>query len=299
MRLSGAGLGCPDWPGCYGQAIISDSADFKARAMQAFPDKPLDTGKAWKEMSHRYLASVLGIMILLLALTSWREKHCRAAAVAATAGLVFIVALQAALGMWAVKMQVMPIVVTGHLVLGMVTFWLLFWLYLRVNPEIVSIKPKPGLGVFANVAMLILFLQIVLGGWVSSNYAALACTGFPKCNGSWWPEADYQTALNIFNGLFTGYTGVISFAAQVAAHSLHRVGALVCFVLLSALMLSATSAHAPKSQRRAGLWLSMLLFIQISLGIISVKLGMPLWSGVAHNAARCIINAAFDCDQVL
>jgi len=289
VRLSGAGLGCPDWPGCYGQAMVSDSADFKDQAMQAFPDKPLDIGKAWKEMSHRYLASFLGLMILLLASISWREKHCRTAAVTASVGLAFLLVLQAALGMWAVKMQVMPVVVTGHLVLGMVTFWLLFWLYLRVNTEVCSVKPKAGLRVFAGFAMLILFLQIVLGGWVSTNYAALACNGFPQCNGAWWPDADYQTALNLLNGLFTGYTGVISFDAQVAANSLHRVGALLSFILLSAVMLAATSATAPKPLRRAGLWLSVLLFIQISLGIISVKLGMPLWSGVAHNAFAALL----------
>jgi len=289
VRLSGAGLGCPDWPGCYGQAMVSHSADFKDQAMQAFPDNPLDIGKALKEMSHRYLAAFLGLMILLLASISWREKHCRKAAVTTSVGLVLLVALQAALGMWAVKMQVMPIVVTGHLVLGMVTFWLLFWLYLRVNPEISQVKPKAGLSVLTGFAMLILFLQIVLGGWVSANYAALACSGFPQCNGAWWPNADYRTALNLLNGLFTGYTGVISYDAQVAANSLHRVGALVCFVLLSAVMLAATSATAPKAVRRAGLWLSVLLFIQISLGIVGVKLGMPLWSGVAHNAFAALL----------
>jgi len=289
VRLSGAGLGCPDWPGCYGQAMVSDSADFKDQAMQAFPDNPLDIGKALKEMSHRYLAAFLGLMILLLASISWREKHCRKAAVTTSVRLVLLVALQAALGMWAVKMQVMPIVVTGHLVLGMVTFWLLFWLYLRVNPEISQVKPKAGLSVLTGFAMLILFLQIVLGGWVSANYAALACSGFPQCNGAWWPDADYRTALNLLNGLFTGYTGVISYDAQVAANSLHRVGALVCFVLLSAVMLAATSATAPKAVRRAGLWLSVLLFIQISLGIVGVKLGMPLWSGVAHNAFAALL----------
>jgi fused signal recognition particle receptor len=289
VRLSGAGLGCPDWPGCYGQAVVSDSEEFKSLALQAFPDKPLDTVKAWKEMSHRYLASFLGLMIVLLALTSWRVKHCRSAAVTTSVGLLFLVAIQAALGMWTVKMQVMPIIVTGHLLLGMLTFWLLFWLHLRTNPEIDSIKPKAGLSLFAGFGMLILFLQIILGAWVSTNYAALACSGFPQCNGYWWPEANYQTALNLFNGLLTGYTGIISFDAQVAANMLHRVGALVCFVLLSAVMMSATSVKAPKPLRRAGLWLSVLLFIQIGLGIVSVTLAMPLWAGMAHNGFAALL----------
>ncbi len=125
--------------------------------------------------------------------------------------------------MWTVKLHVMPIVVTGHLLLGMMTFWLLFWLYLRVNPRISPLTARSnGLVVFARFAMGVLFLEIVLGGWVSANYAALACSGFPQCNGSWWPSADYQTALDLFSGLSTGYTGVIAFDAQVAANWLHQ-----------------------------------------------------------------------------
>ena len=289
VRLSGAGLGCPDWPGCYGQAIVSDQADFKAQADAAFPDQPLDVAKAWKEMTHRYLAAGLGVTILLLALISWREKQGRVTAMTASFSLALLVGLQAALGMWAVKLHVMPIVVTGHLLLGMMTFWLLFWLYLRINPKGADASGQTGLRNFARFGMLVLFLQIVLGGWVSANYAALACTGFPQCNGSWWPDADYQTALNLFNGLMTGYTGVLSFDAQVAANSLHRVGALVCFIVLSLVMLSATSEQHAKPVRRAGLLLSLLLLVQISLGIMGARLGMPLWVEVAHNAFAALL----------
>lgn len=290
VRLSGAGLGCPDWPGCYGQAIVSDQADFKAHAAEAFPGQIPDIAKAWKEMAHRYLAATLGITVLLLALLSWRQQQSRLTAVTATLGLVVLIALQAFLGMWTVKLHVMPIVVTGHLLLGMMTFWLLFWLYLRVDPKIslLTVRSK-GLVLFARFAMLVLFLEIVLGGWVSANYAALACSGFPQCNGSWWPQADYQTALDLFRGLDTGYTGVIAFDAQVAANWLHRVGALVSFVVLTLLMLNATSAHHSKPVRRAGLWLSVLLLIQIGSGVIGVKLGEPLWAAVAHNAFAALL----------
>jgi fused signal recognition particle receptor len=298
VRLSGAGLGCPDWPGCYGQAIpfdfaedgISDQADFKAHAAEAFSGQTPDIEKAWKEMTHRYLAAILGLTVLLLALFSWREQQSRLAVMITALGLVVLVGLQAALGMWAVKLHVMPIIVTGHLLLGMMTFWLLFWLYLRVNPKVspLTVRSK-GLVLFARFAMGVLFLEIVLGGWVSANYAALACSGFPQCNGSWWPKADYQTALNFFSGLSTGYTGVIAFDAQVAANWLHRVGALVSFVVLTLLMLNATSAHHPKPLRRAGLWLSVLLLIQIGSGVIGAKLGEPLWVGVAHNAFAAML----------
>lgn len=290
VRLSGAGLGCPDWPGCYGQAIVSDHVDFMAQAAEAFPGQTPDIAKAWKEMSHRYLAATLGVAILLMALLCWREQQNRAAVITASLGSVILVALQAALGMWAVKLHVMPIVVTGHLLLGMMTFWLLFWLYLRVKPKASQLPVRSnGLAWFARVAMGVLFLEIVLGGWVSANYAALACSGFPHCNGSWWPTADYRTALDLFSGLSTGYTGVIAFDAQVAANWLHRVGALVSFIVLTLLMLNATSAHHPKPLRRAGLWLSVLLLAQIGSGIIGIKLGAPLWAAVAHNAFAALL----------
>ncbi|MFZ2405282.1 MAG: signal recognition particle-docking protein FtsY, partial [Methylobacter sp.] len=290
VRLSGAGLGCPDWPGCYGQAIVSAHADFMAKAAEAFPGQMPDIAKAWKEMGHRYLAATLGVAILLLALLSWRGQHNRLSVITAAWGLVLLVGLQAALGMWTVKLHVMPIVVTGHLLLGMLTFWLLFWLYLRVNPKIKPLTAsRIGLTVFARIAMAVLFLEIVLGGWVSANYAALACSGFPQCNGSWWPKADYQTALNLFSGLSTAYTGVIAFDAQVAANWLHRVGALVSFVVLTLLMLNATSVHHSKPVRRAGLWLSALLLMQIGSGIIGIKFGAPLWAAVAHNAFAALL----------
>ena len=273
-----------------GRPLFSDQADFKAQAAEAFPGQTPDIAKAWKEMRHRYLAATLGVTVLLLALLSWREQQNRLAVVTAALGLVLLVGLQAALGMWAVKLHVMPIVVTGHLLLGMMTFWLLFWLYLRVNPKVSPLTVRSnGLVVFARFAMGVLFLEIVLGGWVSANYAALACSGFPQCNGSWWPKADYQTALDLFSGLSTGYTGVIAFDAQVAANWLHRVGALVSFIVLTLLMLNATSAHHPKPVRRAGLWLSVLLLMQIGSGIIGIKLGAPLWAAVAHNAFAALL----------
>jgi fused signal recognition particle receptor len=290
VRLSGAGLGCPDWPGCYGQAIVSGQADFLAHAAEVFPGQTPDIDKAIKEMSHRYIAAVLGIMVLLLALSSWRQQQSRLAVITAALGLVLLVVLQSFLSMLTVKLHAMPIVVTGHLLLGMMTFWLLFWLYLRVQPGIQALATRSnGLVVFSRFAIGVLFLEIVLGGWVSANNAALACSGFPQCNGSWWPQADYQTALDFFNGLNTGYTGVIAFDAQVAANWLHRVGALISFIVLTLLMLTATSAQCPKSVKRAGLWLSVLLLIQIGTGIAGVKLGEPLWVAVAHNAFAALL----------
>jgi len=156
---------------------------------------------------------------------------------------------------------------------------------------IVSVKGKvrTGLVNFTRFAMFVLLLQIVLGTWVSANHAALACSGFPQCNGQWWPKADYQNALNLFSGLFTGYTGVISYDAQVAANWLHRVGALLSFLLLSLLMFRATATNSLKPVRTAGLWLGVLLFAQIGLAIIGIKLSMPLWTIVAHHAVAALL----------
>jgi fused signal recognition particle receptor len=289
VRLSGSGLACPDWPGCYGQAFVGDEADFKAHAAEVFPGQTPDIEKAMMEMSHRYLVSILGISILLLALLCWRERQNRLTVVTSALALVILIILQGFLGMWAVKLHAMPIVVTGHMLLGMLTLWLLFSLYLRLKPGILPLIEHRGTFWFARFAMLVLFLEIILGGWVSANYATLVCSGFPQCNGSWWPKADYRIALDLFNGLETGYTGVLAFDGQVAANWLHRVGALVNFIVLTLLMLSATSAYQSKPVRRAGLWLSVLLLLQIGSGVVGVKLGEPLWVGVVHNAFAAML----------
>ncbi len=293
VRLSGASLACPDWPGCYGQVFPFDFAQDKPSDNPldiAFPEHIPDMAKVWKEMTHRYLSGVLGITLLLMALFSWREQQSRWLAVSATLSLLFLASIQAALGMWAVKLHAMPIVVTGHTLLGMMTLWLLFWLYLRLIPKIsLQTVQSPGLAVFARSAMLLLSLQIALGTWGSANYAGLACSGFPQCNNSWWPTANYQTALDFFSGLSTGYTGVVAFEAQVAITWLHRVGALLSFIVLTLLMLNATSAHHPKPIRRAGLWLSALLLLQIGSGLIGIKLGALLWIVVAHNAFAALL----------
>ena len=246
--------------------------------------------------SHIYLAVTLGLLVLLLGLLSLQQKQCRFAAMTTSSILLVLVGLQAALEFWAKAIVVMPIVITTHVLLGMITSWLLFWLYLRVNPAIagrvsVSLKGqvRTGLVNFTRFAMFVLLVQIVLGAWVSANHAALVCSGFPHCNGQWWPKADYQNALNLFSGLFTGYTGVISFDAQVAANWLHRVGALLCFVLLGLLMFSTTATNSLKPVRTAGLWLGVLLFVQIGLAIIGDKLSMPLWAAIVHHAVAALL----------
>ena len=285
VRLSDAGLGCPDWPGCYGKALVSDSAEFQADAQAVFPQSPLDTSKAWKEMTHRYLAGGLGGVVLILFAMAWRVKQQGSALISWTSILLLLVAMQAALGMWTVHLKVMPIVVTAHLLMGFITFWTISWTYLRSNSDAIRRPVAAGPKLLALFAMLVLFLQIALGGWVSSNYAALACTDFPRCQGQWLPDTGYDAAFNFF----VNDINSLSAAGKVAIHALHRVGALITFLVLSFTMLSATSENYPKPVRRSGLLLSALLLLQIVLGIFTVKHGIPLALAVAHNAFAALL----------
>lgn len=284
VRLSDAGLGCPDWPGCYGKAMVSESLQFKADAANLFPESVVDTAKAWKEMSHRYLAGTLGVLALLMMAMAWKQSQHKKAAVWLSSSIVALIVFQAALGMWTVQLKVLPALVMSHLLVGLLTFWTLSWCYLRTQPLAVLRVSVSGPAKLALFGMFLLFGQILLGGWVSSNYAALACTDFPRCNGSYWPEADYLSAINPFAG-----EASLSAQAKVAAHWLHRVGAVVNFVVLSLLMMSATDEANPKSVRRAGVLLSLLLLVQIGLGIFSIKHALPLWTAVAHNAVAALL----------
>ncbi len=289
VRLSDAGLGCPDWPGCYGKSVLSASPEFKADAAAAFPENPLDTAKAWKEMSHRYLAGLLGLIALILPVLAWLAKPQSRKAFAWSLALLIIIVGQAALGMWTVNLKVMPIVVSSHLLLGFITLWILVWIYLHSHPQLKRRPQRLGPTLLTGVAILVLLLQIGLGGWVSSNYAALACVDFPRCNGAWLPDADFGGALNLWHGLVSGDASILPAAAQIAVHWLHRLGALISFVLLTLVMLSATAEENPKPLRRAGVWLSLLLLVQIGLGIFTIKHDLPLWSAVAHNAFAALL----------
>ena len=240
---------------------------------------------------HVGLSVTSGIVALLLCLFAWRQPPPKAASIYTSIAIIVLISLQSTLGVLAVVISGMPIVITLQVLLSMLVLGLFFGLYLRSNPinKGTLSKQRNGLGLFAQLSLLMLLLEIVSGVWVSANHAALACSTFPQCNGSWWPKADYQSALNLLNGLFTGYTGVISFDAQVAANWLHRVSALLCFILFSLLMFSATAINSRKPVKKAGLWLGVLMFAQIGLGIAGVKLNMPLWISVAHHAIAALL----------
>jgi len=239
---------------------------------------------------HVGLSVTSGLLAVLLCLFAWRQSPRKTAVIVTALAIVVLISLQSALGVLAAA-SVMPIVITAQVLLSMLVFGLFFGLYLRSNPANTGAlsKQRKGLGLFAQLSLLVLLLEIISGVWVSANHAALACSTFPQCNGSWWPKGDYQSALNLLNGLFTGYTGVISFDAQVAANWLHRISALLCFIVLSLLMFSATATNSSKALKTAGLWLGVLLFAQIGLGIVGVKLNMPLWLAVAHQVTAALL----------
>jgi fused signal recognition particle receptor len=236
---------------------------------------------------HQHLGTVLMVVILILSQLSWTQRYCRMSAVLLSFAALFMTGAQIALGIWAQKMLSMPVIITGHLLLAVLIVGTLFRLYLRVQVNVDAKKTAGGLGVLAWLGRGLLLVQIALGGWLSTNHGGAACVGFPECNGSWWPEADYSTALNIVQGFVTGYTGDIAFSALVAVNHLHRLGALLCFVVLSAIVLMATVSHY-KSVRRAGVLLSALLCVQIALGVLSLKLAMPqLW--IAHALVSALL----------
>ncbi|MGH8716848.1 MAG: COX15/CtaA family protein, partial [Burkholderiales bacterium] len=203
VRLSDAGLGCPDWPGCYGHVAVPQSEEARGLAQLKFPDQPLDNTKAWIEMMHRYLAGTLGLLILAIAVYAWRKRADLQQSPVLPLFLAGLVVLQALLGMWTVTLLLKPAVVSLHLLGGMATLALLCWLALLqyAAPQSVNTGKTGKLKFWGWFGLLLLALQIALGGWVSVNYASLACGGFPLCNGSWVPEMDFASGFHFLREL--------------------------------------------------------------------------------------------------
>ncbi len=278
VRLSDAGLGCPDWPGCYGQLVVPQD---HAAASAAYPQRPLEAHKAWKEMIHRYLASVLGLGIVALAVAGWRRGPARGL----LGGMVALVIFQGILGMWTVTWQLKPLAVSAHLLGGMSTLGLLAWLNARLWRPARRSGPAPR--ALATAALLALAVQIFLGGWTSSNYAALACPDLPTCHGVWWPKTDFGEAFVLWRGLGTNYEfGVLDSPARTAIHLSHRIGAVLIggFLLLVAVLL-----YRRPPWRGWGLLLGAGVSLQITLGVATVAFGLPLAVAAAHNAGAALL----------
>jgi cytochrome c oxidase assembly protein subunit 15 len=281
VRLSDAGLGCPDWPGCYGQLLgVPEASHEMAQASAAFPDRPVDVGKAWKEMIHRYAAGALGLLVLAIAAAAWRQRR---RLLSAENALLLLIVLQAALGMWTVTLLLKPLIVTLHLLGGMATWATLVVLWHRQQQP-----TAPRLSTFGRLALAVVFLQIGLGGWVSSNYAAVACNQFPSCRAElWWPAADFSHGFTLLRELGSTASGqVLSFAALTAIHLGHRLGALLVLLVVGTYALRCRHDSA----RRGNLILGALA-LQLALGIANVLLQLPLPLAVLHNLGAAALLA--------
>ncbi|MBV2095176.1 MAG: COX15/CtaA family protein [Candidatus Thiodiazotropha sp. (ex Codakia orbicularis)] len=293
VRLSDAGLGCPDWPGCYGRMLVPTDATAVTEANLSYADRPLDHAKAWKEMAHRYLAGGLGLAILLLAILAWRGRRHFNQPLMLPMLLLLLVLFQAALGMWTVTLLVKPFIVTAHLLGGFATFVLLGLLVLKLRPVGIfhALDTSNSQRWWIRVSLVILLLQISLGGWTSTNYAALACTEFPTCYaGSWWPEMDFSEAFVLWRGLGVNYEyGVLENSARTAIHMSHRIGALITVITLGLLAWYLTRPGSSPLLRRLGLALLLLLALQVTLGISNVLGHLPLSIAVAHNGGAALL----------
>ena len=295
-RLSDSGLGCPDWPGCFGHVVPTASAANYA-----------DEGawqKAWAEMRHRYAAELLGLIIVVIAALSIRARRERGVSVGFAMTLLALVVIQGILGMLTVTWLLKPLIVTGHLLGGLTTFAMLLWLWLTLRAHD---RPVDGVTVltgnrlvesggrarlWATLALATLGLQVFLGGWTSSNYAAVACPDFPQCQAQWVPDADYRDAFVLWRGLGINYAGgVLDHPARVAIHFTHRLGAVLATVLL---LLAAFAAlrGLGRGARWAALAVLATLALQLSIGIFMVLRAFPLPLAAAHNAGAALLVAA-------
>lgn len=333
VRLSDAGLSCPDWPTCYGRATWPQHID-ETLGHPAAEIRPLETHKAWREQVHRFLAGALGIEILTLALLATRRRRFGTAAVVTACVLVAtgiplymmgwhvpasvlalagqaillvaalrwsnidlaraavltlaVVIFQALLGMWTVTWLLKPIVVMAHLLGGMLMFGMLVWLAWRATNMPITLAEAPRLKVWLRIGIAVLATQIALGGWVSANYAALACGGgslsldnFPRCANQWWPQQNFSEAFTLWRGIGVDYEGgILDGASRIAIQMVHRLFAIV--VSLYLLWLGMRLFRLP-SMRVWASALIVLLLLQVTLGILNVKLALPLAVAVLHN----------------
>ena len=280
-RLTHAGLGCPDWPGCYGFISVPKSEAQLAHAELHYPDSPVVAHKGWNEMIHRYFAGTLGLLISLLAGRAWVNRHHPGQPLKLPLFLLAVVFAQAAFGMWTVTLKLWPQVVTGHLLGGFATLSLLFLLTLRLSGVLPALIVPKRLQYWATAGLLLVIGQIALGGWVSSNYAAVACIDFPTCHGQWLPPADFANGFHLTQHIGPNYLGgQLDSDARTAIHLTHRIGALLVTLVLLGL---AWQLRAVGMTRLAGL-VVVALGAQITLGISNVLFHLPLPVAVAHNA---------------
>lgn len=298
-RLSDAGLGCPDWPGCYGYLDFRKAMVHVDKINTLEPGTLREAHKTWPEMVHRYFASLLGLLIMLLAFGTWR-KQLSAAPDAQLWGklpyvLFFLVCFQGLLGAWTVTMKLYPPTVVAHLFGGFFTFGLLCLLSLRVfswdqkffDPELAKFR------LFSLLTLLVLLIQIGLGGWMSANYAALVCTHLPVCEPGWVDKLVFSEAFSAAYDPSHDYEfGLLSHEARVTIHILHRVVALILSAMLVALVLLVLLSKATARSKMLACVLFSLLLVQVLLGLSNVIFSLPLVVATAHNGFGALLFAA-------
>jgi cytochrome c oxidase assembly protein subunit 15 len=294
-RLADAGLGCPDWPGCYGHLGVPKHIDDVATANQAFPERPVEAHKAWKEMTHRYFASTLGLVIFALGVIAIRKRKDINQALKLPLFLMALVVFQGMLGMWTVTIKLNPAIVMSHLMGGMTTLSILWWLTLRsgklfkvahVDSVYLAKLKTPAL-----IGLVIVVFQVMLGGWTSSNYAALHCVEFPTCiGGEYFPAMNFSEGFTLWHGTEKNFEfGILSNEARIAIHTTHRIGAVVTalFVIWLGFKLLLTPAYRPL--KKAGIALLAVVLLQFILGVSNVLLSLPLLVAVAHNGGGALL----------
>jgi len=291
-RLTDSGLGCPDWPGCYGHANpLQAHADISA-AETAMPTGPVTVLKAWIEMIHRYLAMGIGVLIVAMMVIAWRRwlrtgrKETKFSPLFPTLLFAFI-CVQGAFGAWTVTMKLQPVIVTIHLLLGMTLLALLTWFCARLSEHASVSQSAVALGIPAALALVLLVIQIALGGWVSTNYAALACTDFPLCQGALLPQMDFTNGFTIWRDLgMTAHGDYLPFPALTAIHWTHRSFALIVVALVVWLAINAIKFH---NLRKIAYWLLIMIALQFAIGVSTIFLELPLILAVAHNGGAALL----------
>jgi cytochrome c oxidase assembly protein subunit 15 len=295
-RLTDSGLGCPDWPGCYGAANPFIAHEQIAAAEALMPTGPVTKVKAWIEMIHRYLAMGIGVLIMALmfqAIRQWRKTHQQAFAPALPVALFLFVCVQGAFGAWTVTLKLQPVIVTIHLLLGMLLLSMLVWLGERENHLMMPLAPNRdvaavrSLRTLALLAAAVLLVQIALGGWVSTNYATLACDEFPLCDGKFVPEMDFEHGFTLWRELGKTAAGhYLQFSALVAIHWVHRNFAIIVTLVLG---LAAWRAWRQPALRRTAKGIALVLLVQLFTGVATVFFDFPLTIAVLHNAGAALL----------
>jgi len=289
-RLTDSGLGCPDWPGCYGNASPVGAHAAIAAAQSAMPTGPVTSGKAWVEMIHRYLATSVGVLILVLAVVAWlgrsaggRNMQVQPISPWWPTMTLLWVCIQGAFGALTVTMKLFPAIVTLHLLGGLVLLALLCVQavqFAQLEGKVTPVALSPGLRWLLGLSFVLLVLQAALGAWVSTNYAVLACTDFPKCQSSWWPLMDFSEGFELWRPLgFTAAGEYIGFAALTAIHYVHR---LMAFLVLALLGVLAWRLNRVLALRNPSRWIAALVGLQLATGLSNVVLDWPLLAAVLH-----------------